>query len=54
MFYKNIPYDSLLRMPTECLNELLMRIKEHTNKTSGSYLTEQQKQMIEESKNVKW
>lgn len=41
-------------MPTECLNELLVRIKEHTDKKSGVYLTEQQKQMIEESKNMKW
>ena len=54
MYYKNIPYDSLLKMPTESLGELLTRIKEHTNKTSGSYLTEQQKQMVEEAKNIKW
>jgi len=54
MFHKGIPYDSLLRMDVETLNELLERIKETSEEKSGHMLTQQQQEMIEESKNMKW
>ena len=54
MFHKGIPYDSLLKMDVETLNELLERIKEQNEPSKGQRLTQQQKDMLDESKNMKW
>ena len=53
MWNKGIPYDSLLKMDVETLNELLERIKE-TAEDKGHHLTQQQQDMINESDTMKW
>jgi len=52
MFHKGIPYDSLLKMDIDSLVELNKRIDEKPGK--GQRLTQQQQDMINESKNMRW
>ena len=54
MFHKSIPYDSLLRMDVETINELFEHIKEQNEPKKGQQLTDQQREMLDEAKKQKW